>query len=159
MHTNLYLVLEEARTWAVARGVLLACSFSASGDLQLRGNKPAATPGEEPETAQWVVAALDLKKGFLVDDPVATQLRAVLGAPLGLLQLATMLNDAKSPLTVGILAQAADCRAKVAAGQSIDPWQKFFDAEEAAMPKASVPVKPVRPLGTRRVLTNADFKF
>ena len=134
MHTNLYLVLEEACTWAVARKAQLSCTFALNGDFVLRGYKVGAKPEDSPETAQWVVTVIELRKGFFSpvapvlgstpkpDEYVGTQLMGLMGAPLGLLRLSHALTDETNPLTVAILAQTVECRSKLDAGQPIYPW-------------------------------------
>lgn len=156
--TNLYLALDEARTWAKARAVPLNLVLTPDGGLSIQGYKAGATPEDQPDRAQWVLSSMDLRKGFGIDPPgslgepkplpgLGAQLRFVLGSPLGPTMLATFLLDDDHDLTKAIVAKAVALRAQVEGGQNIDPWQATLDALE---PTPAAPVEMFKaPLGPK----------
>ena len=125
--TNLYIALDDARTWAAARSVTLSFQFTQKGELVLQGYVPPVTPvtpDAQPETSQWLVSAEELQAGFAIDpvvklgetpDPtkqLGASLRCILGGPLGLLRLGLTLADSNLDLTRQIIAKAAEVRAR-----------------------------------------------
>jgi len=122
--TNLYVALDDARTWAAARSVTLSFQFTQKGELVLQGYVPPVTPDAQPETSQWLVSTEELQAGFNIDpvvklgetsDPtkqLGASLRCILGGPLGFLRLGLTLADSNLDLTQQIIAKAAEVRAR-----------------------------------------------
>lgn len=166
MTTNLYLVLDEARTWAKARSVSLSISLTPEGGLVITGFKPGASEKDHPETAQWSLTSLELRKGLGIDPGAAlgdkpkpgglgAQLRFILGSPLGPGSLAVFLLDDDNEVTKAVTAKAAALRQDLADGKDIDPFQAQV---EELTPKPVEPVEfPFKSSGKKATLTVQDL--
>lgn len=158
---NLYLALDEARTWAAAQGVPLSFASSPAGDLIIRGVKMPPTPSEGPgrteplAQGQWEVSAVELRRGFAIDPvpllgaaPVpglGATLQTFFGTPGGVAMLATRLQDDQNEVTQAIIAKAADIRVRLAAGQDCCPWPEALDVPAKGPARPALPAFKAAP--------------
>lgn len=147
MTTNVFIIVKEALAWMAAHpGATLSLSLTTEGNLLV-------VTTADKESNQWTLSAFDMQKSFAPEKgaspdaaanrnpfiayepvlPLGMQLAGFFSTPFNLGNLAQVLQDAAHPLTVAVLARAAEDEAKLASGQSIDPWPNLTPREVPAM--------------------------